>query len=399
MAKFDNTIMPFDPADVADQPGLYAKPRRILASPWEFKQYGQRGQWVSSLFPHTATVVDDLAFIHSMHAENGNHPAAVFTLNTGTMLPGRPSMGSWITFGLGTENQNLPAFVVLPDPRSLTFSGSLNWNAAFLPATYQGTMFRWDGDPVRDIRPPREITPEIRGKQMELLRAYNGQHLETNFDNPDLQARIDAYELAFRMQSEIPGALDLSQESETTRALYGVDQPETRSFGTRCLMARRLVEKGVRFVQLYTQSQAWDSHGNIRENHAKVARETDQPVAALVKDLKQRGLLDSTLVVWTGEFGRTPDSPQEDRSKAGRDHNIRAMTLWLAGGGVKPGASFGVTDELGNKAVSDICRVRDLHATILHLMGLNDMRLTYYHAGRNMRLTDTGGTVLRGILA
>jgi len=308
-------------------------------------------------------------------------------------------MGSWITYGLGTGNQNLPGFVVLPDPKSLTFSGSQQWTNGFLPAAYQGTMLRWDGEPIRDIRQPASVTAGDRARQIELLRAYNLDYLKGNLTNPDLQGRIDSYELAFRMQSEVPAALDMAKENEATKEMYGLNREETLSFGTRCLMARRLVERGVRFVQLYTQSQAWDSHSNIKSLHTKVAKEVDQPIAALLKDLKQRGLLDSTLVVWMGEFGRTPDSPQEDRSKSGRDHNIRAMTIWMAGGGIKAGADVGETDELGNKAVRDIYRVRDVHTTVLHLMGLNDLQLSYYHAGRNMRLTDTGGKRIEGVLA
>ncbi|MSV29810.1 MAG: DUF1501 domain-containing protein [Bryobacterales bacterium] len=399
LQRLNNTIMPFSKDNVADQPGLYSKPRKILGSPWAFKKYGQCGRDVSDLFPHTATVVDDLAFVRSIQAENGNHPAAVFSLNTGWTMPGRASMGSWITYGLGSENQNLPGFVVLPDPDSLTFSGSQQWTNSFLPAAYQGTMMRWNGEPIFDLRQPAGVTTEDRTRQMELLRSFNQDHLNGNFANPDLQGRIDAYELAYRMQSEVPSALDLTSESDATREMYGMNLSETESFGTRCLMARRLVERGVRFVQLYTKSQAWDSHGDIRTNHAKVAKETDQPAAALIKDLKRRGLLDSTLVVWMGEFGRTPDAAQTDLSKAGRDHNIRAMTIWFAGGGIKAGVIAGETDDLGNKAVSGIYRMRDVHATILHLMGLNDLQLTYYHLGRNMRLTDTGGRKIESILS
>jgi hypothetical protein len=397
--KFDNTVMDWSKEKATDQVSLFAKPRLILKSPWKFAKYGQCGMDVSELFPHLAQCVDDMAFVRSVQAENGNHPAAVFLMNTGSVMPGHASLGAWTTFGLGTENQNLPGFVVLPDFRRLPFSGSQQWGAGYLPASYQGTMLRWKGEPISDLYPPAGVTPADQKLQLELLRAYNLEHLRTRFSNPDLQGRIDAYELAYRMQMEVPGTLDLDQESAATRAMYGVDEEPTDSFGRRCLMARRLVEKGVRFVQIYSPSQAWDSHTDILNGHAKNARETDKPIAALIQDLKQRGLLDSTLIVWMGEFGRTPDNLADQRDRPGRDHNTRAMTIFFAGGGVRGGSLVGRTDDLGFKAVEDIYRIRDVHATVLHLMGLNDLRLTYYHAGRNMRLTDTGGQVIRQVLA
>lgn len=397
--KFDNTVMDWSKEKLTDQVNLFAKPRLILRSPWKFQKYGQCGQPVSELFPHLATCVDDIAFVKSVVTENGNHPAATFLMNTGFVLPGRPSIGAWTTFGLGTSNANLPGFVVLPDYRALPFSGSQQWGPGFLPASYQGTMMQWKGDPIADLRPSGPLTERDKTEQLELLRSFNYSYLENNFTNPDLQGRIDAYELAYRMQTEVPSVLNLQKESESTRQMYGLDDEVTRSFGTRCLMARQLVEKGVRFVQLYTPSQSWDSHTDLLKGHAKNARETDQPVAALIRDLKQRGLLDSTLIVWMGEFGRTPDNPAEMRDKPGRDHNTKAMTMFFAGGGSKPGVSVGETDDLGWKAVHDIYRMRDVHATVLHLMGLNDVRLTYYHAGRNMRLTDTGGNIIKQVLA
>ena len=397
--KFDNTVLDWSKERLTDQVSLFAKPRLVLKSPWKFAKHGQCGQPVSELLPHLATCVDDLAIVRSIVTENGNHPAATFLMNTGHVLPGRPSVGAWVTYGLGTENQNLPGFVVLPDFRSIPFSGSQQWGPGFLPASYQGTMMQWKGDPVNDLKPPADVTDDDMKAQMELLRTYNQAYIEKNFTNPDLQGRIDAYELAYRMQTEVPGVLNLAKESQATREMYGIDNDETRSFGTRCLMARQMVEKGVRFVQLYTPSQSWDSHTNLLERHAKNAKEVDQPIAALIKDLKQRGLLDSTLIVWMGEFGRTPDNPAEMRDKAGRDHNTKAMTMFFAGGGIKPGVSVGETDELGWKAVQNIYRMRDVHATILQLMGLNDLRLTHYHAGRNMRLTDTGGVVIKEVVA
>jgi hypothetical protein len=399
LEKFDNTVMDWSKEKNTDQANLFAKPRLILKSAFPFKKYGECGMDVSSLFPNLATCVDDMAFVRSIQTENGNHPAAVFLMNTGVVIPGKPSMGSWVTYGLGTENQNLPAFVVLPDFRSLPFSGSQQWGPGFLPASYQGTVLRWKGDPILDLKPPADVTPDIQSSEMELLRSYNQEFLAKHFTNPDLQARMDSYELAYRMQAEVPGTLDIASEPEATREMYGMNDPVTESFGKRCLMARKMVEKGVRFVQLYTPSQSWDGHTEIVKNHTKNAAETDKPIAGLLKDLKRRGLLDSTLVVWMGEFGRTPDNPADLRAKAGRDHNTRAMTMWFAGGGSKPGALVGSTDELGFKAVDNIYRMRDVHATVLHLMGLNDMRLTYYSAGRNQRLTDTGGKVIKEALA
>jgi hypothetical protein len=399
LEKFDNTVMDWSKEKNTDQPNLFAKPRLILRSPFAFKKYGKCGMDVSSLFPHVAECVDDMAFVRSVQTENGNHPAAVFLMNTGFVIPGRPSAGAWVTYGLGTENQNLPAFVVLPDFRSLPFSGSQQWGSGFLPASYQGTVLRWKGDPIYDLAPPASVSSQDQAKEMELLRSYNREFSEKHFSNPELQSRIDSYELAYRMQSEVPGTLDISKETEETRAMYGLNDPVTESFGKRCLMARKLVEKGVRFVQLYTPSQSWDGHTGIQKNHEKNARETDQPIAALIQDLKRRGLLDSTLLVWMGEFGRTPDNPADMRDNPGRDHNTRAMTMWFAGAGVKSGSVTGATDDLGFKAVQDVYRMRDVHATVLHLMGLSDVKLTYYSGGRNMRLTDTGGTVIRQILA
>ncbi len=399
LEKFDNTVMDWSKEKNTDQPNLFAKPRLILKSPFEFKKYGQCGRDVSTLFPHVAECVDDLAFVRSIQTENGNHPAAVFLMNTGIVIPGKPSVGSWVTYGLGTENQNLPAFVVLPDFRSIPFSGSQQWGPGFLPASYQGTVLRWKGDPILNLKPPADVSQKTQEAEMDLLRAYNQEFSAKHQHHPDLQGRIDSYELAYRMQAEVPGALDLDGESQETLEMYGLNDPVTESFGKRCLMARKLVEKGVRFVQLYTPSQSWDGHTGILKNHTKNAAETDKPTAALIKDLKRRGLLDSTLLVWMGEFGRTPDNPADMRDNAGRDHNTRAMTIWFAGGGVKAGTITGATDELGFKAVENIYRMRDVHATVLHLMGLNDMRLTYYSAGRNQRLTDTGGEIIKEVLA
>ena len=398
LTKFHGTPMDWSKQKKTDQAALFAKQRTIVGSPFKFAKYGQCGMDVSELLPHMATCVDDMAFVRSVQADNGNHPAAVFQMNTGFVVPGNPSLGAWLTFGLGTENQNLPAYVALPDFRSIPFSGAQQWGSGYLPATFQGTVLRWNGEPIRDLDTPQGLTPEARSTQIDLLRSFNQEYLQKHIDNEELQARIDAYELAYRMQVEVPKVLNFESESEQTKELYGLHDPVTLSFGKRCLMARKLVESGVRYVQLYTPSQSWDAHIDIRKNHVKNAQETDKPIAALLKDLKQRGLLDSTLVVWMGEFGRTPDTPADQKTK-GRDHNPMAMTIWMAGGGVKGGTAIGATNELGFKAVEDVNHIRDVHATILHLMGLNDLRLTYYHAGRNRRLTDTGGRVIRQILA
>jgi hypothetical protein len=399
LEKFDNSVMDWSKERATDQVSLFAKPRLILKSPWRFAKHGQCGMDVSELFPNLARRVDDMAFVRSVQAENGNHPAAVFLMNTGTVMPGSPSVGAWTTFGLGSSNRNLPGFVVLPDFRALPFSGSQQWGAGFLPASFQGTMLRWKGEPIRDLKPPDGVDAAQQSAESEILRAFNESHLSRHFTNPELQGRIDAYELAYRMQSEVPGTLDIESEPRGVFEDYGITNEVTESFGRRCLMARRLVEKGVRFVQLYTPSQSWDSHTELLTRHKRNAEEVDRPIAALIGDLKKRGLLDSTLIVWMGEFGRTPDNLADQRDKAGRDHNTRAMTIFFAGGGVKGGSLVGRTDDLGFRAVENIYRIRDVHATILHLMGLNDLKLTYYHGGRNRRLTDLGGNPIREILA
>jgi hypothetical protein len=398
LKKFDGTPMDWSKHKKTDQPALFAKPRQLVASPFSFSRYGQCGMEVSDLLPNLATCVDDMAFVRSVQADNGNHPAAVFQMNTGFVTPGNPSLGAWLSYGLGTENQNLPAFVALPDFRSIPFSGSQQWGSAFLPASYQGTVLRWKGDPIRDLRSPAGLTPETQQQQRELLRSFNQDYLQKHFTNPDLQARIDAYELSYRMQTAVPEVLDIDHESSVVKEMYGLNDPVTESFGKRCLMARKLVQNGVRYVQIYTPSQSWDAHIDVRKNHLKNAQETDKPIAALIKDLKQHGLLETTLLIWMGEFGRTPDTPAEQKTK-GRDHNPGAMTIWFAGGGTKGGTVVGATDELGLNAVENVYHIRDVHATILHLMGLNDMRLTYYHAGRNRRLTDTGGHVISQVVA
>ena len=374
-------------------------PGGLMPSPWTFKKYGECGMEVSELFPHVAEHVDDLALIRSMVARSNDHAPALFEMNTGTVLAGHPSVGTWLTYGLGSENENLPGFIVFTDYRGGPIGGPPNWGNGFMPAAYQGTQFRSVGDPVVDLNPPKEISREGQRKWLDLLRRLNEEHLNRNPQDSELTARIASYELAYRMQSRAPEAIDISRESEATRRLYGLDEKVTEYFGRQCLMARRLVERGVRFVQIYSGGgnfqPSWDAHWDLESNHGLHARETDKPIAALIRDLKGRGLFDSTLILWHGEFGRMPISQRMD----GRDHNPYGFSVWLAGGGVKGGTIVGETDHYGYRAVRDKKSIHDLHATILHLMGLDHEKLTYHHNGRDMRLTDVAGNLLQEILA
>jgi hypothetical protein len=344
-----------------------------------------------------------MAFIHSGFTESNNHSPALFAMNCGMPRMGLPCAGSWVTYGLGSESRDLPAFVVMSDPldRGLPKGNASNWSAGFLPGVYQGTWLKPKGDPIDNLLPPGDQSAAAQRGQLDLLAQLNRAHLEARPQDTDLAARIESYELAYRMQSAAPGALDLSREPEATRKLYGLDQKHCAHFAAQCLTARRLVERGVRFVQIYTggmeNQRSWDGHADIQGNHSQFALETDQPVAALLADLELRGLLDDTLVVWCGEFGRLPVA---QKGKApGRDHNPHCFTAWLAGGGVKGGVSHGESDELGHKAAVDRVNVHDLHATILHLLGLDHERLTYTYSGRRYRLTDVAGNVIRPILA
>lgn len=374
-------------------------PGGLMPSPWGFKKYGECGRDVSDLFPKTAEMVDDLAFIRSMYAISNDHAPALFQMNTGSVLPGHPSMGSWITYGLGTENQNLPAFVVFTDPRGGPIGGAPNWMNGFMPAAYQGTQFRSTGDPIVDLKPGADMTPERQRRWLRLLGELNAAHARVNPDDSELSARIATYELAFRMQASALEAVDVEKESAATKKLYGLDSKITEYFGRQCLMARRLVERGVRMVQIYSGGgnfqSSWDAHWDIAENHGMHAAETDGPVAGMLRDLKSRGMLDSTLVLWHGEFGRMPISQRMN----GRDHNPHVFTVWLAGGGVKGGIAAGSSDEFGYKVAEGGKSINDLHATVLHLLGLNHEKLTYFYNGRNMRLTDVSGSVIREILA
>jgi hypothetical protein len=368
----------------------------LLATRRTFRKCGQSGIEISDFLPHLTECADDLAVIRSCWADSVNHPQAVYEINTGSILMGKPSLGSWVSYGLGTENQDLPAFLVLPDPAGGIKGGPPAYGAGFLPASHQGTLIRGGDRPILDLRAPEGISSDAQRGVLDLIGRLNEHHLEQRGPDAELEARIQTYELAFRMQSAAPEAVDLASESPETKRLYGLDEPRTAEFGTRCLLARRLVERGVRFVQLYSGDvNGWDAHDNVEANHAMMCGRTDKPVAGLLKDLKRRGLLESTLVIWGGEFGRMPMS----ESGKGRDHNPHGFCYWMAGGGVKGGTVHGTTDAVGLRAEVDRVHVHDLHATILYLLGIDHKRLTFFHNGRDDRLTDTAGMVVRSILA
>ena len=369
------------------------KQGRVVGPKWGFKQYGECGKYVSDLFPHVGRCVDDIAFVHSMYADSPLHGSAMLMMNSGRILSGAPCMGSWVTYGLGSENENMPGFVVMLDQTGGPISGAKNWNSGYMPALYQGTVLRPHGEPILDLDLPKGMTMREQRRLLDTLREQNEAHLRSRFDDSDLAARIHSYELAYRMQTYAPEAIDTGSESEATKRLYGLDNARTEDFGRKCLMARRLVERGVRFVQIYSggnhNDHNWDAHGDLVANHTKHAGDTDQPIAGLLADLKQRGLLESTIVVWGGEFGRQPTA--EYAEGTGRDHNAAGFTMWLAGGGIRGGTSVGTTDELGNRAVDRPFHVKHLHATILNQLGLDPNRLSYFFAGLNQRLVGTEG--------
>ncbi len=377
---------------------------KILPSPYQFKKYGQCGADVSELFPHVATCVDDMAIIRSMVADHSEHTAANYFMHSGSGFQGRPSLGAWLTYGLGSECDNLPGFVVLES--GLIPPGGLDlFGSGFLPASYQGTLFRKGKSPIADLE-PREKSRELQENKLSLLRKLNSSVVERFGAVSALDATISNYELAFRMQAEVPGLLDLQGESEATRKFYGLDEAATQEFGLQCLLARRLVERGVRFVELLPPARQgidrWDQHGGLENGHRVNAKAVDQPIAALLKDLKSRGLLDQTIVLWGGEFGRTPTAQFPDGGyvkEVGRDHDPFGFTMWLAGGGVKGGTIFGATDDYGYFAVENKVHIHDLHATMLHLLGLDHEKLTFHFSGRDMRLTDVHGQVVKEILA
>ncbi len=348
-------------------------------------------------FEHLGRLADELCVYRGCQVDSVDHPTACYQMNTGNRFGGDPAVGAWTTYGLGTLNQNLPAFVVLPEG-AFPQGGAANWSNGFLPAYYQGTPLRSQGSPILDLNPPPGVTPEIQRANLDLLAQLNKRDSHANQMHPDLAARMDSYELAFRMQTEVPGILDLSRETDATKEMYGIGQPETDSFGRRCLLARKLVQNGVRFVQLF--EGGWDSHDYLERSHTARIRAIDRPIAALLTDLKRLGLLESTLVIWGGEFGRSPDNGvRGGQHVAGRDHNAKAMAMWFAGGGVNGGRTVGATDELGAKAVDCVHHVKDLHCTLLRLLGLDDNKLTYFHEGRYKQLSQVGGEVIRELVA
>lgn len=373
----------------------------LMQSPFEFKPRGQSGLMISDLFPHTAKFADDLCVIRSMQTDTAAHASGCLQMNTGSIFIGKPALGSWVTYGLGTDNESLPAFVVMTDPRGGPIGSASNWTAGYMPAAYQGTLFRGVGAPLLDLKPPEGTTDAVQRRSLDLLKELNQEHLRKHPGESELAARIHSYELAYRMQTEAASTVDLERETPATRARYGLDDKLTADFGRKCLITRRLLEKGVRFVQLYSGGghieDTWDGHNDCITNHRLHAGETDKPIAALMEDLKANGLWDETLLLWGGEFGRTPTS--EGVGKPGRDHDWHGFSMWLAGAGVKGGQAIGATDELGFAAVDQPVHVSDLHATLLHLLGLDHHKLTYFYQGMNQRITGVRGEIVRKVLA
>lgn len=367
----------------------------LMPSPRTWKQHGESGLWVSDWYPHIAEHTDDIAVIRSCYADGLNHVGSVSQMNTGSILAGRPSLGAWATYGLGTGNENLPSFVILTDNKNV-IGGAKNWSSGFLPASYQGTRFQQEGPPILNLAQSDTIGDRQQRGKLDLLAEINQHHAQRHPGDDDLEARMQSYELAYRMQAAGPEAVDIAGESEATQSLYGMNEEHTAQFGANCLLARRLVERGVRFVQCYSGSgSGWDAHKDIEKNHTKWCKASDKPIAGLLTDLKARGLLEETLVVWGGEFGRTPFNEKGD----GRDHNPWGFTIWMAGAGVKSGQAIGTTDEIGLRAVEKPYHVHDIHATILHLLGLNHLNLTYLHNGRAERPTINGGKLIKEVLA
>jgi len=372
----------------------------LMKSPFGFDRHGESGLWVCDQYPHIASVIDDIAVIKSVYAESNNHAPALFQLNTGMTRVGFPSVGSWVTYGIGTENQDMPGFVVMYDYRGGPIGGPQNWGSGFLPSTYQATPVRSKGTPILNLSRSGDVSAAQQREQLDLMKELNQQHSKSHPAEADLLDRIETFELAYRMQSAAPELIDISKETEKTKQVYGIEpNKRTAYFGTQCLMARRLVERGVRFVQLYSGGghgdNNWDAHGNIIKNHKMHCYDTDKPIAGLITDLKNRGLLDETLIVWGGEFGRTP----QKQGGGGRDHHPEGFCMFMAGGGIKGGVSYGETDEVGYHAAVDRTSVNDIHATILHMLGIDHKQLTFAHRGRRFRLTDVSGEPIRKIMA
>jgi hypothetical protein len=390
-----------------ERPDVFFGQVGLLRRPdWVFRQRGRSGRWISDLFPNLGEVVDDLTFIHSMFAETSNHTPATFQANTGFRLNGFPTLGAWLSYGLGNESENLPAYIVIGDTRGQPAGGSINWSNGFLPARHQGVLMRSKGAAIADLNPAEEVSPRAEADNRKLLEQFNRRHLEARGGDDDLAARIRAYEMAARMQLAVPEVTALDRETATTAHMYGLERLETAEFGRSCLLARRLIERGVRFVQLFSGGAFgsprinWDAHENVVENHGKEALRIDQPVAGLLRDLKQRGMLDDTLVIFSTEFGRTPFTQSADGILGlGRDHNQNGFTVWLAGAGLKRGFVWGATDDVGYRAVEQRTSWHDFHATVLHLLGIDHERLTFYHNGIKRRLTNVHGAVVREVLA
>jgi len=378
-----------------------AAPNRVIPPYWNFKQYGQSGRWMSDLLPNLATQVDKLAFIHGIKVDNNNHGPAVYHTLTGNQFPGSASIGAWMTYGLGSENRDLPGFIVMGDRRGATIGGANVWGNGYLPAAYQGTLFRNGDTPIVDLNRATSVTESNQRRELDMLRWLNEKHSAERTNTSELDARIASFELAFRMQSKAPELVDLSGETEATKKLYGLDDATTEPFGRQCLLARRMIERGVRFVKLLhgAGGDRWDDHGNIQERIPVHCQEVDKPMSGLLQDLAARGLLDETLVVWASEMGRTPFDNNLTTDKPGRDHNQYGLAMWIAGGNTKAGATFGETDDFSVRAANEEIPIRDVHATLLHLLGLDQNRLTYLHAGRYKKLTDIGGRVIREIIA
>lgn len=400
LAKYHGKALPAE-----EKPDVFfGKVGLLHQSHWPFQPRGQSGLWISDLFPHLAECADELTLIRSMVSSTGNHTPGTFEAHSGFRMMGFPVMGAWLSYALGSETDNLPTFVVLADARGIPTGGANNWTSAFLPARHQGVLFRTQGPPVSDLQPAQPLKEETRLARYQFLAEMNRRHLAERDGSDPLAARIRSYELAAKMQVAVPNATNLDQESEATRALYGLNQPECADFARSCLLARRLLERGVRFVQLWSGAElggpTWDSHGNVPGEHSREAKRIDRPVAGLLRDLRQRGMLDDTLVIFNTEFGRTPFAQSEAGTLGkGRDHNQTAFTVWLAGAGLKRGTAYGMTDEIGYKVVRNRASVHDFHATILHLMGIDHERLTYYHNGIRRRLTNVEGHVIHDVLA
>ncbi len=379
-----------------EQSAMSSGKRYFVKSPFRFRRAGDSGAAMNVLWEELAGVADEICFYRGLQVESVNHPTANYHVNTGSKFGGDPAVGAWVNYGLGTENEDLPGFIVLPE-LSYPQGGPANWSNGYLPTRYQGTALRPQGSPLLDIRPPEGVSREQQRRNLDLLSELNRRHAERHPQHDELMARLRNYELAFRMQTQVPQIIDMANESQKTLELYGIGKEPTDNLGRRCLLARKLIEQGVRYVQLYAST--WDSHDYIARAHGALIRSVDRPIAGLLKDLKQRGLLEETLVVWMGEFGRSPDNGVRGGIKYGRDHNPQAMTVWLAGGGVKAGHTIGNTDEIGAKAVEEVHPLRDFHVTLLRLLGLDDNKLTYYHAGRFKQLSQFGGKVIESLIA